>query len=225
MARLVARDVKKVFPPTRQGQDPVFALRNLPIDQFPDVEIPVVAITTVYPGASPETIEREVSERLEQAFNPVKGVDKITSISLESVSQIIVEFDLDLGARVGHLHDLAFGAERGLEDRPDGGDDHVDADEVDAGAEGRVLIVADQCHVAAKRRLRHHEGEDNETGDGNPGDERNGPPAADQPGGSAGESSTRGDSGAFTGLRVPAGSGGHRVPPVVTTSDPRTSPS
>ncbi|HEX9950493.1 MAG TPA: efflux RND transporter permease subunit [Rubricoccaceae bacterium] len=72
----------------------LFALRGLPIDQFPDVEIPVVSITTVYPGASPETIEREVSERLEQAFNPVEGVDGITSISLEGVSQVVVEFDL-----------------------------------------------------------------------------------------------------------------------------------
>ncbi len=73
----------------------LFSLRNLPIDQFPDVEIPVVTVTTVYPGASPETIEREVSERLEQAFNPVKGVDKITSVSLEGVSQVIIEFDLE----------------------------------------------------------------------------------------------------------------------------------
>ncbi len=72
----------------------LFALRGLPIDQFPDVEIPVVSITTIYPGASPETIEREVSQRMEQAFNPVQGVDKITSISLEGVSQIVVAFDL-----------------------------------------------------------------------------------------------------------------------------------
>jgi HAE1 family hydrophobic/amphiphilic exporter-1 len=76
----------------------LFALLRLPIDQFPDVEIPIVAVTTVYPGASPETIEREVTERLEQAFNPVQGVDGITSVSLEGVSQIVVEFDLDRSA-------------------------------------------------------------------------------------------------------------------------------
>ncbi len=76
----------------------LFSLRNLPIDQFPDIEIPIVAVTTIYPGASPETIEREVSERMEQAFNPVQGVDGITSVSLEGVSQIIVEFDLDRDA-------------------------------------------------------------------------------------------------------------------------------
>ncbi|HEX8454697.1 MAG TPA: efflux RND transporter permease subunit [Longimicrobium sp.] len=72
----------------------IFGYRRLPIDQFPEVDIPVVTVQTVYPGASPETIEREVSKRLEEAFNPVEGVDKITSISLEGVSQVIVEFDL-----------------------------------------------------------------------------------------------------------------------------------
>ncbi|HLA62780.1 MAG TPA: efflux RND transporter permease subunit [Rhodothermales bacterium] len=73
----------------------LFSFVGLPIDQFPDVDIPVLAVTTVYPGASPETIEREVSERLEQAFNPVEGVDRITSTSLEGVSVITIEFDLD----------------------------------------------------------------------------------------------------------------------------------
>ena len=72
----------------------IFGYRRLPIDQFPDVDIPVVTVQTVYPGASPETIEREVTKRLEEAFNPVEGVDKITSVSLEGVSQVVVEFDL-----------------------------------------------------------------------------------------------------------------------------------
>ncbi len=81
----------------------IFSFRKLSIDQFPDVDIPVVSVQTTYPGASAETIEREVTERMEQAFNPIEGVDRITSISLEGVSQVIVEFDLsrssDLGAQ------------------------------------------------------------------------------------------------------------------------------
>ncbi len=81
----------------------IFSFRKLSIDQFPDIDIPVVSVQTTYPGASAETIEREVTERMEQAFNPIEGVDKITSISLEGVSQVIVEFDLsrssDLGAQ------------------------------------------------------------------------------------------------------------------------------
>jgi HAE1 family hydrophobic/amphiphilic exporter-1 len=72
----------------------IFSYRRLPIDQFPDVDIPTVTVQTVYPGASPETIEREVTKRLEEAFNPVEGVDKINSVSLEGVSQVIVQFDL-----------------------------------------------------------------------------------------------------------------------------------
>ena len=81
----------------------IFGFRRLPIDQFPDVDIPVVTVQTIYPGASPETVEREVTRRMEEAFNPIEGVDRITSISLEGVSQVIVEFDLgresDLGSQ------------------------------------------------------------------------------------------------------------------------------
>ena len=71
-----------------------FSYRQLPIDQFPEVDLPVVTVQTVYPGASSETVEREVSRRMEESFNPVEGVDRITSVSLEGVSQVVVEFDL-----------------------------------------------------------------------------------------------------------------------------------
>src|ERR1700741_1498744 len=72
----------------------LFSFRRLAIDLYPDVDIPVVSVQTIYAGASSETVEREVTRRLEEAFNPVAGVDRITSISLEGVSQIVVEFDL-----------------------------------------------------------------------------------------------------------------------------------
>src|SRR5215218_1306175 len=72
----------------------LFNYRRLPIDQFPDVDLPIVTVQTVYPGASAEAIEREVTRRMEEAFNPVEGVDRITSVSLEGVSQVIIEFEL-----------------------------------------------------------------------------------------------------------------------------------
>ena len=71
-----------------------FGLRRLNIDQFPRVDIPVIAVQAIYPGASPETMEREVTSRLEEAFNPLQGVEKIQSMSLESVSQVVVQFEL-----------------------------------------------------------------------------------------------------------------------------------
>src|SRR5687767_10048448 len=78
----------------------LFGYRRLAIDQFPEVDIPVVSVQTVYPGASSETVEREITRPLEEAFNPVAGVDRITSISLEGVSQVIVEFDLGVDVDV-----------------------------------------------------------------------------------------------------------------------------
>ena len=71
-----------------------FSFRRLPIDEFPEVDLPFVTVQTVYPGASPEAVEREVTRRLEEAFNPIEGVDQITSYSLEGVSLVMIEFEL-----------------------------------------------------------------------------------------------------------------------------------
>ena len=74
----------------------VFSYKRLAIDQFPDVEFPVITIVTRYPGASPEAVEREVSKRIEEAVNPIAGVKHVTSMSRESVSTVIVEFRLEV---------------------------------------------------------------------------------------------------------------------------------
>ncbi len=55
----------------------LFSYRRLAIDMFPDVEIPVLSIITVFPGASPETVEREVTKRIEEAVNPISGVKHV----------------------------------------------------------------------------------------------------------------------------------------------------
>ncbi|MHB8835621.1 MAG: efflux RND transporter permease subunit [Candidatus Methylomirabilia bacterium] len=74
----------------------VFSYRRLGLDFFPNVEIPVILITTSYPGASPETVEREVSKRIEEAVNPIAGVKHVTSTSLEGVSFVIAQFQLEV---------------------------------------------------------------------------------------------------------------------------------
>ena len=74
----------------------IFSYRRLAIDMFPDVEIPVLSIITKYPGASPETVEREVSKRIEEAVNPISGVKHVISTSRESVSLVVVEFNLEV---------------------------------------------------------------------------------------------------------------------------------
>lgn len=72
----------------------IFSYKRLPIDQFPSIDLPIITVQTVLPGASAEGMEQEVTRPMEEAFNPVEGVRNIQSVSLEGVSQIIIEFEL-----------------------------------------------------------------------------------------------------------------------------------
>ena len=74
----------------------LFSWRRLPIDMMPDVEIPVLSIITEFPGASPETVEREVTKRIEEAVNPISGVKHVMSVSREGLSSVVAEFNLEV---------------------------------------------------------------------------------------------------------------------------------
>ncbi|HEX7828683.1 MAG TPA: efflux RND transporter permease subunit [Thermoanaerobaculia bacterium] len=73
----------------------VFAIMQLETDEFPEIDAPVVAMSVLYPGASPEVVEQEVVKPIEDAIASVSGVDRITSTSLDGFGQIIVEFVFD----------------------------------------------------------------------------------------------------------------------------------
>jgi hydrophobic/amphiphilic exporter-1 (mainly G- bacteria), HAE1 family len=72
----------------------LFSYARLNIDQYPDVTFPMVAVQTFYPGASPESVESDVTRPLEEQLNTVSGVKNVTSRSSEGASQIMVEFVL-----------------------------------------------------------------------------------------------------------------------------------
>ncbi|MGE3840152.1 MAG: efflux RND transporter permease subunit, partial [Vicinamibacterales bacterium] len=73
-----------------------FSVRRLPIDMMPDVEIPVISIVTSLPGASPESVEREVTKVIEEAVNSISGVRHVVSVSREGLSSVVVEFELEV---------------------------------------------------------------------------------------------------------------------------------
>ena len=77
----------------------LFSFQRLKIDQFPNIDLPVVVVTTEYPGASPEIIESEVSKKIEEAVNSVAGISALTSRSYEGLSVVIVEFQLSVNGR------------------------------------------------------------------------------------------------------------------------------
>jgi len=72
----------------------LFSYRRLAIELMPDVEFPILTITTEFPGASPEAVERELTKKIEEAVNPISGVRHVYSTSRESLSSVMVEFHL-----------------------------------------------------------------------------------------------------------------------------------
>jgi len=73
---------------------------RLPVRELPDVDPPIVTVTTLYRGASSEVMEAEVTERLEQEINTIPGIRTLVSQSREEVSLITVRFQLDRDADV-----------------------------------------------------------------------------------------------------------------------------
>lgn len=77
----------------------LFSYQRLKVDQFPDIELPTLAIQLDYPGASPEIIESEVTRKVEEAVNTVAGINQLYSRSYEGSSVVIVQFNLDVDGR------------------------------------------------------------------------------------------------------------------------------
>src|SRR5579884_873750 len=90
------------------------AYLSLPINLFPNINIPVVTVTTAYPGAGPEEVELQVTANIEDAVAGLSDIDNITSTSSEGVSSVIITFtdrannDL-IGSTVERQVDAAIG--------------------------------------------------------------------------------------------------------------------
>ena len=77
-----------------------FAFGQLGVDRLPQVDFPTVAVTTRLPGAAPEQVESEVTDKIEEAVNTISGIDQLSSNSAEGISQVIVTFRLEKNADV-----------------------------------------------------------------------------------------------------------------------------
>lgn len=74
------------------------AVTKLGVDLFPEVNFPVVAISTVYPGAGPSEVEQQVTRHIEDAVSTINNVDIVRSFSRDSVSVVVVQFKLSANA-------------------------------------------------------------------------------------------------------------------------------
>ncbi len=83
------------------------SFRELGIDLFPRVEFPVITILSVLPGADPETMESTVTDPIEEAVSNISGIKHLRSTSADSVSQVVVEFELEKDVDVAYQEVLA----------------------------------------------------------------------------------------------------------------------
>ncbi len=85
----------------------LFALFSLDTDEFPDVQIPVIVVSVVYPGASPDVAAREVVDPIEEAISGISGVREVSSTASDGYAVIMTEFDFskDIGDATQEIRD------------------------------------------------------------------------------------------------------------------------
>ena len=77
-----------------------FAFLQLGVDRFPKVDFPTVVVTTRLPGAAPEEVETEITDKIEEAVNTISAIDELRSNSSEGMSQVIISFLLEKDADI-----------------------------------------------------------------------------------------------------------------------------
>jgi multidrug efflux pump len=105
------KDIEKEFGPTSWAIDNkvsiyvatvivclagMFTYVSLPKENFPEVVFPQIFVATIYPGASPSDIENLISKEIEKEVKSISGVKKIKSNSVQSFSNVIIEFETDI---------------------------------------------------------------------------------------------------------------------------------
>lgn len=78
----------------------IFAFQRLPIEQLPNVDLPVVVVQVSDPGATPEGVENDVAKPIESVVNTISGIDTIQSISRPGQAQILMMFKLNVNSQI-----------------------------------------------------------------------------------------------------------------------------
>lgn len=99
----------------------MISIGRLGVDLFPDVEFPNVSVVTTLEGASPDTIETEVTDVVEEAVNTIAGIKQLRSVSAEGTSQVFIEFELseDVNIKAQDVRDKTAIARRDLPEDSD----------------------------------------------------------------------------------------------------------
>ena len=107
--------------------------------EFPAVDPPIVTVTSTYAGASPDVIESQITEPLEQAINGIAGVRTISSVSREQASIITVEFNLDVDIEAA-ANDVRSKVSRAVRSLPPEADPPI-IDKADANSQSVMFLT------------------------------------------------------------------------------------
>src|SRR2546430_2725030 len=78
----------------------IFSFQSPGVDLFPKIDLPTITVTVINPGASPEEVETEITDKVEGAVNTISGIDELRSTSVEGVSQVFITFLLEKNADI-----------------------------------------------------------------------------------------------------------------------------
>ena len=122
----------------------IIGYTRLPVDRFPKVDFPTVAITTRLNGATPKEVETQITDKIEEAVNTVSGIDELRSVSSEGISQVIVVFLLEKNVDVA-AQEIRDRVNRIIVDLPDDADPPiVEKLDPDASPILNVALTADR---------------------------------------------------------------------------------
>ena len=79
----------------------LFSYNSLGVDLFPKIDLPTITVSVVNPGASPQEIETEITDKVEGAVNTISGIDELRSTSSEGQSQVTITFSKATFAATG----------------------------------------------------------------------------------------------------------------------------
>ncbi|WP_376690087.1 efflux RND transporter permease subunit [Wenzhouxiangella sp. EGI_FJ10409] len=116
----------------------LIGFRSIGVDRFPEIEFPLVSITTVLPGASPEIVDASITNIVESSVNSVPGIDFIQSNSSPGVSNVVVTFGLDKDIDVA-FNEVQAKVNQVLRQLPEDADPPVVA-KVEAGASAIMWV-------------------------------------------------------------------------------------
>ncbi|MBF0406090.1 MAG: efflux RND transporter permease subunit [Candidatus Riflebacteria bacterium] len=96
----------------------LFSYGKIPVDMLPKIDFPMITVTTIYPGASPNNIETLVSKPIEDAVSSINGIDELKSDSYEGISNVLIKFEdnVDVNEAASDVRDKVSAARSELPD-------------------------------------------------------------------------------------------------------------